>query len=116
MANAFNGKPPYQWVHTWLRPLYDWLVGFGGVVGASGAGIAQIGFQGAGAQVGGPTAIVGFYGASALAQPQASAGGTNGYTGPSGFAILGSNGGIGTKTYYLSDLVADLKNLGLIAK
>jgi hypothetical protein len=89
--------------HQWLQPLYNVLDGH-----ASRP-----------LQLSSPTGIVGFFGASGIKQPtglgvtgSAAAGGVTGTT----FFDLRTNGGTGTNYYTLTDVVADLKGLGILAR
>lgn len=64
-----------------------------------------------------PAGSIGFYGATAVAQ-QATTGTTTGFTAGSGTASKSDSthtGGSGSKAYTVSDVVLDLKNLGLMA-
>lgn len=90
-----------------------------------GRGIVQSGvnddnyFAGRMALVGGlnVTGTTGFFGAAAVAQP-AGTGFTGGFTASTGTAMNNastSTGGIGSKAYTFGDVVAALKNLGLLA-
>lgn len=102
--------PPVT-THTWLRPLYRWLKGMGGVV-LSPTGVVldyQVGVTGA---------ALGFYGNTGTLQPTgvgSTGGGSGGVTGTT-FFDMRSNGGTGVNYYTFNDLVLDLKNQGLIAK
>ena len=65
------------------------------------------------------TGNLGFYGTTAIAQPSSTGLGTTGFVSGGGGNFVHANstftGGIGTTAYTLSDIVAHLKNLGLIA-
>lgn len=94
--------------HTWLKNLYNFLDG----KSLSPTGLAITMF-------GSPTGQLGFYGVTGAKQPtglgttgSAALGGVTGTT----FFDLRTNGGTGTQYYTLTDLVADLKLQGLLAK
>lgn len=87
--------------HQWLQPLYNFL---------DGKTSRPLGVS---------TGFFGVYGVTGIKQPtgvgstgSAALGGVTGTT----FFDMRSNGGTGTNYYTLTDLVADLKAQGLIAK
>lgn len=94
---------PWRTTHQWLRPLYAVL---------GGAGLTPL-------QLGSPTSVLGFYGASGIKQPtgvgvtgSAALGGATGTT----YFDFRTNGGSGAQYYTLTDVVLDLKALGILAR
>lgn len=119
--------------HQWLKPLYDYLDGLGSLITPSGAsGIANAYWVGKSVpqtQIGNATGVVGLYGFTGLAQiatgglftTAGSALGASGFQatgiGASGLythlANAAFNGGSGTP-YTITDIVAELKNIGAL--
>jgi hypothetical protein len=86
--------------HTWLAPLYDAL---------EGRGTRQ-------PQIGSATGTVGLYGATGIARLATGTAGITGLTGAGGmtaFSMVWINGGSGA-FYTLTDVVAALKNVGIL--
>lgn len=119
--------------HKWLKPLYDALdSAFGYVIPSGASGVPNAFWGGKGVQItqlGNATGLVGLYGFSGIAQvatgglflTAGSALGASGFQatgiGSSGLythlANAAFNGGSGTP-YTITDIVAELKNLGAL--